>query len=174
MRIPGQIADFAHRNARRFQVDHELRQPLMPILGLARGPHQRDHVMRPGRVRRPDFLTVQFPAAIDLFGAAAHAGQIRPRIRLAHPDAKEALARANPRQIALFLLFRSEPLNQRAALPIRDPMRRYRRTGGQQFFDDHETAEKPGLLPAIFLADGQAQPAAFGHLAAEIGRKPHP
>ena len=49
------------------------------------------------RPRRPDLRAGERPAAVDALGAGAHAGQVGAGVRLAHPDAEEALSAHDPR-----------------------------------------------------------------------------
>src|SRR3546814_380352 len=60
------------------------------------------------------------------------------RVRLAHADAVEGFAARDRRQEAFALFFRAEAQQQGAALPVGDPVRRYRRAGGQHLLQHDE------------------------------------
>src|SRR6185437_5810056 len=56
-----------------------------------------------------------------------------------------------------------------AALAIRDPVGADRRAGGEHLLDHHVALVGGALLAAVLLRPGHAEPAALGHLAAELG-----
>ncbi|MNT23361.1 hypothetical protein D3C72_1587780 [compost metagenome] len=122
----------------------------------------------------PDLAPAQTPAFRATGGAAAHAGQVRPRVRFAHADAEKRLAGADARQEKILLRVVAEFQDQRPALAVGDPVRRHRSTGRQQFLDQHEATEciQPGT--AISSRQGQADPATLRQLATETGVKTGP
>ena len=174
MRVAGQIDDRPHRDARRLQVDDQLRQARVPILAAARGAEQRDHIVAVHRVGGPDLLPVDAPAGLGPRRAGADACEVGSRPRLAHPDAEEQLAAADARDIGLPLLLGPEIEDQRRALPVGDPVRRDRRPCRQQFLHDHKAREGSALVPAIALGEGQPQKAGLAQPPAERGIEPRP
>ena len=83
-----------------------------------------DRVVIAVRERRPNFLSVDLPAALDLRCARAHRSEIGARIRLAHADREEDLAAHDARQEGRPLRLGAEAQQQRPALPVGDPVRR--------------------------------------------------
>lgn len=174
MRVAGQILDRPDGHARQRQVDDELRQALVTVLRRARGARQRDHVVRAVRIGGPDLAAVQAPAARHGLGAGADAGQVGARAGLAHADAEEGLGAADARQVEGLLRRRAELEDQRRALAVGDPVRRHRCARTQQFLGQHEAREMAAPGAAVFARQRQAEPAAFGQLAAETGVVTHP
>ena len=105
------------------------------------GAEQRDHVMRRVRVRGPELGAVDAVAALDLLGLCARRREVGARIRLRHADAEKAFAPRHLRQDQLPLFFGAEAQQQRPGLPVADPVRADRRTGGQHFLKHHIAVE---------------------------------
>ncbi|MNL11437.1 hypothetical protein D3C87_1322730 [compost metagenome] len=174
MRVARQVFDRSDRDARKREVHDDLRQPLVPVRGGARGPHQRDHVVRAMRIGGPDLAAVQAPSVGRGVGPSTDAGQVRPGSRFAHADAEEGLGPADARQIERFLVRRAVLEDQGRALAVGDPVRGHGRARAQQFLGQHEAGEVAARRAAVFARQGQAQPAALGQLAAEAGVESHP
>ena len=118
--------------------------------------------------RGPDLLAVEPPALRRARGAGAHAGQIGARIGLAHADAEEGLAAADARDVEGLLLRRAVLDDERAALPIGDPVRSHRGAGDQQLFRQHEARKRAASATTQRLGQGDAHPTARGQGAAEV------
>src|SRR5690606_34339651 len=92
------VVDGTDRDTGRLHVADELRHAGVAVLGFRRTAREHDAVVSPVGIAGPDLGAGDLPATIDLVGAAAHRGQVRTRIGLAHADAEEALAARDARQ----------------------------------------------------------------------------
>src|SRR5690606_30077282 len=167
----GDIADRPYRDAFALEVDEDLAEAVMPAGFVARGgADERDHVVAKMRAAGPDLPPVDLPPAVDLGGGRAERGEIGARVGLAHADAEIAFAAHDTRQDGLALFLRAEPEQQRAALPVGDPVERHGRAGRKQFLGDDVAIQRGPLVAAILLRPGHAEPALGAELAAEFGR----
>src|SRR5690606_17691166 len=125
-------------------------------------------------VRGPDFAAVKYPAIVVFYRPRADAGQIGSRVGFAHANTKEGLGPADFWQIEFALCLAAITQDQRAALPVGNPVCRYRRTGAQQFFRNDEAGEIALVCAAVLLRQGKAQPPLLRQFFAEVGVKSHP
>ena len=157
--VAGQVADGAHGDAGQRQVDDHLRQALVPVFRRAAGAHQRDHVVRAMRVGGPQLLALE------------HASRRRVRVaRVRSPARSEPLCGSlmpmQKKTSAAQIFGRKKSLlrrravlqDQRAALPIGDPVRRHRRAAAQQLFDQHEAVEGVLAAAAVLLRAASCRP----------------
>src|ERR1700737_2992427 len=122
----------------------------------------------------PYFATVQAPPALTPYRSRTHTGEVRPRIWLAHTNAKKGLGATNSRKIELALRLGAKFENERAALPVGDPVGRDRGSDSQQLFDKHEAGKSVKVCTPIFRWEGNTNPVARRQLAAEIDAEAHP
>ncbi|MNN24064.1 hypothetical protein D3C81_1374780 [compost metagenome] len=167
MRVTGQVNDGTHADARLLEVDDELRQPVLTVLGRTTGAHQGDHVVGVMGVGGPDLAPAQAPTFRATGGTAAHTGQVRTRVRFAHADAEKRLAGADARQEKILLCIAAELQDQRPALAVGDPVCRHRSTGRQQLLHQHKATERIQSGTAISGGQSQADPAALRQLPTE-------
>src|SRR5437016_5084391 len=104
--------------------------------------------MRAVGVGSPEFLAVDHPAVAVTPRARLDRREVGARAGFAHADAEIAFAPADRGQVPVLLPFGTVAKYQRAALPVGEPVRRYRCTGGQQFLDYHVTREGPRIRSA--------------------------
>lgn len=101
----------------------------------------------------------------DLGGHRARRRQVRAGIRLAHPDAETQFARSDARYDPAFLIIGALGKYERTALPICDPVRNHRGTGGQQLFGHDIALQRIARVAAVFLGKGHADPTALCELS---------
>src|SRR3546814_21047616 len=102
MRLAGDVADRADRDALALHVDEELAEAIVPGGVVARrGADQCDHIVAEMRAAGPDLAAVHEPAAVDLLAGRSPGGEVRARIRFANADAEVALAAGDARPAAL-------------------------------------------------------------------------
>jgi len=93
---------------------------------------------------------------------------------LAHADTEEGFGPADARQVEMLLFLGAVLEDQRPALAVGDPVRGHGSAGREQFLGNHETGEGAALRAAVFLGQGQTEPAPLGQSTAETGVKAHP
>ncbi len=152
-----------------FEIDEELREPLVLLVGDDRGAEERDRVLAAVGVARPHLGAVDDVAAVRAHRPRADRGEVRARVRLAHADGERELAAHDLRQEALALGLGAEAQQQRPALALRHPVRAGRRPGRQQLLEQHVALQERALLPAVTLGPRQPDPPARAELAAELG-----
>ena len=170
----GQVDDRADRDAGGLEIHQELGEALVLLVRHHLGAEERDRVVGEVRVARPDLGAVDLVAARDLLGPRADGGQVRARVRLAHPDGEGQLAARDPRQEALALLLGAEAEQQRAALAVGHPVRAHRRARGQGLLEHHVALQRGALVAAVLLGPRHADPAALAHPAREVAVEPAP
>lgn len=143
-------------------------------LGRGRGADQRDHPIREMGIGRPDFPAIELPAARNPLGLGAQRGQVAAGLRLTQADAKGQLAAGNAGEDFSPLLLGAAAQDERAGLPVANPMRANGSTHRQQFLQHHHAFEATALMPAIGFGPDHADPAARAEFAGEIPVKPHP
>ena len=143
-----------------------------PCRSSPAGPRaaKSDHVVRTMGVAGPYLGAVDAPAIVGPHRAGAHRGEVGAGIGLAHADGEVAFACGNPREDCLALLLAAEAQQQRAALPVRDPVRVDRRAGRQQLLDHDVALERRALVSAVARGPSHADPAARAEGTAEGGR----
>ena len=168
--VTGEIDDGVDADARRLEIDDELRDARVPVRVRARRrAREQVHEMGHVRITGPDFGAFDAPTAIDPGRFGAYRREVRSGIRLAHADADETLPRRYARQIQPFLLFGTGGEQQRSELPVGQPMRPDRRACREQLLGDHVTFQRTALVAAASARPRHADPAARGDFAAERG-----
>ena len=138
------------------------------VAGRRRRAEQRDHVVRPVCVARPDLASVDLPTPRHRLGPGLGGVEIGARVRLAHPDAEIALAGDDARQDRVPHRFPAVAHEHRAALPVGDPMRPHRRTRCQQLLGDHVALEKAPLPSAVAPGPRHADESLLAAAPAEL------
>src|SRR5215470_18905443 len=173
--LAGEVDDRPDRDALGVaQIDEELREPLVLLVWYHFGSEQRDGVVGQVRVRSPHLGAVDEIAAVAPRRARANGRQVGARVRLAHADGERELAADDAGQDFLSLRFRSEPNQQRAALPIGHPVRAHGRARGQHLLHDDVTLEEGTLVAAILLRPCHPDPPARADAARELAVEPAP
>src|SRR5262249_52741528 len=152
----------------------ELREAFVLLVGHDARPEQRDHVVADVSVARPHLGAVDPIAAVDLLGTRADRGEVRARVRLAHAGGERPRAAPDARQEALALLLRPEAQEQRAALPVGEPVGRDRGPCRQHLLQYDVAPESRPLVAAVLLGPYHPDPSAGTHLPAELAVEPAP
>ena len=103
-------------------------------------------------------------------GTGAHRGEIGAGVGLAHADGEVAFAGGDPGQDRLALRLAAEAQQQRAALPVCDPVGVDGRARRQQLLDHDVALQRRALVPAVAPGPGHPDPAARAQRTAEGGR----
>src|SRR5206468_11757846 len=173
--LAGEVDDRTDGDAVRVaQVDEELREALLLLVRHHLRAEERDRVVGQMRVRGPHLGAVDEVAAVGPGGARADRREVGARVGLAHADGERQLAAHDGRQDLLALRLRAEAQEQRAALPVRHPVRAHRRAGGQHLLHHDVALEERALVAAILLGPRHADPTARAHAARELAIEPAP
>src|SRR5215813_6047029 len=100
-------------------------------------------------VARPDLGAVDPVAALHSLGAGADGGKVRAGVRLTHADGEGELALGDPGQEALALFLGAEAQQERATLPVGDPMGRGGGARGERLLENHVALQRRPLVPAV-------------------------
>ena len=152
-----------------FEVDDDLAQPEVAILTPRLGPDQRDHGVREVRAGGPDLGPIEQPATLDLPGRGCHRGEVGARVRFAHPDREVELAARDARQESLPQFLAAVAEEERAGLPVGNPVGGHGGPGRQQLLDHDMALERTPLAAPVASGPGHAEPAALAQPAAEGG-----
>src|SRR5215470_93795 len=150
------------------EVDEELREALMLLVGHHLGAEERDGVVGEMGVACPDLGAVDAVAALHALGAGADGGEVRAGVRLAHADGESELALGDPGQEALALLLGAEAQQERATLPVGDPMGGGGGTRSERFLEDHVALQRRPLVSVVLLRPRHADEARLPELAREF------
>ncbi len=152
-----------------FEVDDDLAQPEVAILTPGLGPDQRDHGVGEVRAGGPDLGPIEAPAALDRACRGCHRGEVGTRVRLAHADREVDLAARDSGQKPFPLPFAAVAEEERARLPVGNPVGGHRGPGRQQLLDHDMAFERTSLATPVAAGPGHAEPAALAEAAAEGG-----
>src|SRR5437667_6619121 len=119
-------------------------------------------------VARPDLGAVDAIAALHALGAGADGGEVRARVGLAHADGEGQLPPGDAGEEALALGLGAEAQEERAALPVRHPVRGGGRARGERLFEDDVAFQRRPLVTAVLLGPGQADVAGRAELTGEV------
>src|SRR5499425_2220458 len=163
-----EVDDGADADALRLEIDEELREPLVLLVGHHLGTEERDGVVGEMRVARPDLGAVDAVAPFHSLGAGADGGEVRARVRLAHADGEGELAPGDAGEEALALLLGAEAQEERAALPVGDPVGGGGGARGQRLLEDYVALQRRPLVAAVLLRPRHADEARLAELAREL------
>ncbi len=148
-------------------------RPVVPVGRVERrGAGEREERVGLVRAGGPHLGAGEPPAAVDPLGAGADAREVGARVGLAHPDAEDDLAAADPGQERLLLLLGAVAQQRRADLALGDPVGRDGRTDDEQLLGDDEALEVGAALAAVLGRDDHAEPAAPAELTGELAVPP--
>src|SRR5215467_14240374 len=165
---PREVDDGADADALRLEVDEELREALVLLVGHHLGAEERDGVVGEMGVACPDLGAVDAVAALHTLGAGADGGEVRAGVRLAHADGESELALGDPGQEALALLLGAEAQQERATLPVGDPMGGGGGTRSERFLEDHVALQRRPLVSVVLLRPRHADEPRLPELAREF------
>src|SRR5207253_337876 len=102
LRVTRDLAQRTHRHAGLAHVQDEVRE--IAVARLIAGPGEQHAPVGAVRIRGPNLLTTDAPAAIDPFAARAHRREVTARVGLAEALAPDLVAREDRVQQAALLL----------------------------------------------------------------------
>src|SRR5690606_14022008 len=173
-RVPELIDDGPDNDAGRLHVDQELRHAAVTRFRSVRRPDQRDHVVREVGAAGPELAAIDDPAIAVARRAGADRGEIGPGVGFAHADAERDFAANDPGDDLRRQRIGRVADQERAALSIGDPVRRYRGARREELLE-HDVALEGAALPAAeSLRPGHADPSTLTELAAELPVAPGP
>src|SRR5499425_1995293 len=165
---PREVDDGADADALRLEVDEELREALVLLVGHHLGAEERNGVVGEMGVARPDLGAVDPVAALHALGAGADGGEVRAGVRLTHADGEGELTLGDPGQEALALLLGAETQEHRAALPVGDPVGGGGGARGERLLEDHVALQRRPLVSAVLLRPRHADEARLAEPAREL------
>src|ERR1700751_3093388 len=116
----------------------------------------------------PYLAAADRPAPLNLLRRRTHGGEVRSRLRLAHPQAEDVLGADDTRQQLLLQLVAAVTQNRRADLPIGDPVGGYRRFSPQELLGDNQTRPRVQAAAAEFHRPRDTDEPLRGELAGEL------
>ena len=121
--LAGRELNRPDRDTGSLEIDQELSQAVAAVVrSRGRGAKQADHVIGVMGTAGPDLAPIDAPAIACALGPGLGGEQVRARIRLAHADAKRAVAGDDAGQNVLFDVLGGVAEQDRPALPIGDEM----------------------------------------------------
>src|SRR5690606_16712783 len=137
--------------ARPAQIYDELGQACMPVFFLWSCSDKDYQVVSTVRMTGPDFGARNEPAAISFNCSGFYCSQIRPGIRLAHPDSEVALTGRYTWKNLVLGGLTAVLENLVSALAISYPVCPHRSRGRKQLLNDNVALQLGTLVPTILL-----------------------
>ena len=159
--------DRADLDARRVHRHDDLADPLVgrPVAG---GAADQVAVVGDGRETRPDLLAVDHPLAA--VAPRCRAQRLPGRCRLPVRTSRSTTwsRREDAGQELGPLILTPEGDQRRAHLPVGEPHRRDRRSGGDQLLADDQPVDRRTAATAVLGRPGQPDPSAGGELGGDV------